>query len=238
MSVRIASIIDHSLLHPTLTNQELLDGCAVARAHGVASVCVKPCDVVAAVEPLAGCMVAVGTVVGFPHGATTTDAKVFEARLACEQGATELDMVVNIGKVLGLDWAYVEAEVRAVVKVARAHGALTKVIFENDFLPQDGYKIRLCEICRTCEADFAKTSTGFGFVKQPDGHYDYQGATEDDVRLMVEHSGPNVQVKAAGGIRSYVGAARMRDLGVTRIGATATENIVAEERASLREINE
>lgn len=238
MSASIASIIDHSLLHPMLTHQELLDGCAVAKAYCVASVCVKPCEVAAAAEQLADSEVAVGTVVGFPHGAVTTETKVYEARLACQQGATELDMVVNIGRVLGLDWAYVEAEVRAVVEVAREHQAITKVIFENDFLPQDGYKIRLCEVCRTCEADFVKTSTGFGFVKQPDGHYDYQGATEHDVRLMVQHSGPHVQVKAAGGIRSYVGAARMRDLGVTRIGATATENIVAEERAFLREINE
>lgn len=238
MSTSIATIIDHSLLHPTLTNQELLEGCAVAKAYRVASVCVRPCDVAAAAEQLANSEVAVGTVVGFPHGAVTTGTKVYEARLACQQGATELDMVVNIGRVLGQDWAYVEAEVRAVLQVAREHQALTKVIFENDFLPQDGYKIRLCEVCRMCQADFVKTSTGFGFVKQPDGHYDYQGATEQDVRLMLQHSGPNMQVKAAGGIRSYADAARMRDLGVTRIGATATEQIVTEERASLRETGE
>lgn len=237
MTASIASLIDHSLLHPTLTDEDLGHGCAVAETYCVASVCVKPCDVAKAAELLANSGVAVGTVVGFPHGAHLTETKALEARRACEQGATELDMVVNVGRVLGQDWAYVQADIQAVSDVAHEMKALTKVIFENDFLPHDVYKIRLCEICRECGVEFVKTSTGFGFVKQPQGQYAYHGATEADIRLMLEHCGPSIKVKAAGGIRDYATALHLRDLGVARIGATATATIVSEEQAALRDIS-
>jgi deoxyribose-phosphate aldolase len=233
MTVSIARLIDHSLLHPTLTDEELRAGCEVARRLGVASVCIKPYAVGMAAEILSGSHVQVGTVIGFPHGSNLTEVKVFEARLACQQGATELDMVVNIGKVLSGDWEYVERDIRAVVEVAHAHRAITKVIFENDYLPSDEVKIRLCEICERVGAEFVKTSTGFGFVKQKDGNYNYKGATPHDLKLMRDHCGPGVQVKAAGGVRTYEEAVRVRDLGVTRIGASATEAIVAGERAAL-----
>lgn len=230
----IASLIDHSLLHPTLTDEEIRAGCDVAREHGAASVCVKPYAVPLAADCLTGSQVAVGTVVGFPHGSQATSTKAFEADLACRQGATELDMVVNVGKALSGDWRYVEADIRAVAEVARRHGAITKVIFENDFLPNDASKIKLCEICAQVGVEYVKTSTGFGFVRQPDGGYNYAGATVADVRLMRQHSPPHVKVKAAGGVRNYADAQRIRDAGAERIGATATAAIVAEERRALK----
>jgi deoxyribose-phosphate aldolase len=231
MTVSIARLIDHSLLHPLLTDAELRAGCELAKRLGVASVCIKPYAVGLAAEILAGTHVQVGTVIGFPHGSNLTEIKVAEARLACQQGATELDMVVNIGKVLSGDWEYVEDDIRAVVEVAHQHRAITKVIFENDYLPNDELKVKLCEICQRVGAEFVKTSTGFGFVKQPSGDYNYLGATEHDLELMLAHRGSRMQVKAAGGVRTYQDAAKVRDLGVTRIGASATEAIVAAERA-------
>ncbi|MBX7165711.1 MAG: deoxyribose-phosphate aldolase [Pirellulales bacterium] len=231
MSGSIARLIDHSLLHPTLTAPEVAAGCRLALEYGVASVCAKPCDVALAAEILVGTPVAVGTVIGFPHGSAATETKLFEARLACSQGAVELDMVVNVARVLSHDWLLIEEEIRAIVTQAHEFGAITKVIFENDFLPDDALKIRLCEICTFAGAEFAKTSTGFGFVKGADGRYDYRGATEHDVALMRAHCGQGVQIKAAGGIRTYAQAQRMRELGCTRIGATATAEIVAGERA-------
>jgi deoxyribose-phosphate aldolase len=225
-------LIDHSLLHPSLTDAELRTGCEMAKRVGVASVCIKPYAVGLCAEILAGSHVQVSTVIGFPHGSNLTEVKVFEARLACQQGATELDMVVNIGKVLSGDWEYVEEDIRAVVETAHEFGAITKVIFENDLLPHDELKIQLCEICRRVGAEFVKTSTGFGFVKQPSGDYNYRGATEHDLKLMRAHCGPKVQVKAAGGVRTYPEAVRVRELGATRIGASATEAIVAAERAA------
>ncbi len=228
----IAALIDHSLLHPTLTDAELRAGCELARRLSVASVCIKPYAVRLAAEILAGSPVRVGTVIGFPHGSHATEVKVFEAEVACRDGATELDMVVNIGEVLSGDWQYVERDIRAVVDAAHARGAIVKVIFENDFLPDDATKVRLCEICQRAGADFVKTSTGFGFVKQAGGDYNYQGATEHDVQLMREHTSPPLQVKAAGGVRSFAAADSMRRLGATRIGCSATEAILAEEQAA------
>ena len=213
-------------------DKELEAGCEVAKRYGVAAVCIKPYAVPLAAKLLAGSGVAVCTVIGFPHGSNRTEAKVEESELACRDGATELDMVVNVGKVLSGDWDYVEQDVAAVVEAAHRHGAITKVIFENDFLPDDETKMRLCQICQQAGAEFVKTSTGFGFVKQPDGGYKYVGATEQDVRLMREHAGPNVGIKAAGGIRTFEQAARLREAGATRIGASATEAIVAGEKAT------
>ncbi|MFC5407752.1 deoxyribose-phosphate aldolase [Larkinella bovis] len=224
----LAKMIDHSLLHPTLTDDELRAGCELARAYDVASVCIKPYAVPLAVEQLAGSDVLVGTVIGFPHGNSQMAIKVAETEQACQDGAVEIDMVVNIGKVLGNDWVYVTDEIRAVKEVCARHGAVLKVIFENDFLPDDAFKIRLCEICTEVGAEFIKTSTGYGFVKGDDGRYAYEGATEHDLKLMLAHVGPGVKVKAAGGVRTLDGLLKVRELGVARLGASATAAILEE----------
>ena len=222
----IAKMIDHSLLHPTMTDRDLEEGCRLARKHKVASVCIKPYAVKMAAKLLKDSGVAVGAVVGFPHGGSTTAVKVAEAEAACRDGAAELDMVVNIGKVLSGDWKYVEREVKALVKAAHRRKAILKVIFENDFLTEDSQKIKLCRICSRAGADFVKTSTGYGFVKGGDGKYSYQGATDHDLKLMRANCPPKVRVKAAGGVRTLEDVRRVRALGVTRVGATATAQIL------------
>jgi deoxyribose-phosphate aldolase len=226
--ISIAKMIDHSLLHPTLTDEELRLGCELAKGYNVASVCIKPYAVPLAAKILQRSEVAVGTVVGFPHGSSRIEIKAKEAELACTDGASELDMVVNIGKVLGLDWDYIEEEIRTLAQVAHQQKAILKVIFENDFLGRDEPKIQLCQICNRTAVDFVKTSTGYGFVKGNDGTYSYRGAAEHDLRLMRSACLPQVQVKAAGGVRSLDDVLRIRLLGVTRIGTTATEAILAE----------
>jgi deoxyribose-phosphate aldolase len=218
----LAKMIDHSLLHPTMTDKDLKTGCAIAAQYDVASVCIKPYAVKDAAKWLAGSEVLVGTVIGFPHGNSTTRIKVAETVRACKEGATEIDMVVNIGKVLGKSWKFVEKDIAAVTKASHDNGAIVKVIFENDYLPKDEFKIRLCEICSAVGADFVKTSSGYGFIKQANGDYNYKGATEADLILMRKHSAPHVQVKAAGGVRSLDDLLHVRSLGVTRVGATAT----------------
>jgi len=228
----VASLIDHALLHPTLTDAELREGCELARRLRVAAVCVQPCAISLAAELLAGSHVAVCAVIGFPHGSTGTAVKAFEADWACQQGATELDMVVNIGKTLSRDWAYVEADIRAVVDTAHEHGALAKVIFENEYLPSDDLKIELCRIASTVDADFVKTSTGFGFLNGPHGPLAPVGATDHDLRLMRAHTDARVGLKASGGVRTYADALRVIGLGATRIGASSTAAIVAGEAAS------
>ncbi|GAB3920104.1 deoxyribose-phosphate aldolase [Larkinella terrae] len=222
----LAKMIDHSLLHPTLTDDELREGCELAKKYDVASVCIKPYAVKQSVELLAGSDVLVGTVIGFPHGNSATAIKVAETEQACRDGAVEIDMVVNIGKVLCNDWPYVTGEIRAVHDACVRHGAILKVIFENDFLPDDSCKIRLCEICTEVGAEFVKTSTGYGFVKGADGNYSYEGATEHDLKLMLDHVGPGVKVKAAGGVRTLDGLLKVRELGVARLGASATAAIL------------
>lgn len=224
--LEIAKMIDHSLLHPTMDDRALRDGCELARKYNVASVCIKPYAVKMAVGILEGSDVMVGTVIGFPHGNSTLDVKVFETEKAIEDGAVEIDMVVNTGKVLSEDWDYVAGEIAAVVAITKKHGAALKVIFENDFLPEDKYKIRLCQICNELHVEFVKTSTGYGYVKQLDGSYNYKGATHHDLALMRKHAAPEVQVKAAGGVRTLKDTLKVRELGVTRIGATATEAII------------
>jgi len=179
-----------------------------------------------AAEMLRGSDVMVCTVIGFPHGNSRVDVKVYETERAIDDGAVEIDMVVNTGKVLSEDWSYVNDEIAAIVAVTKKHGAALKVIFENDFLPEEKHKIKLCEICSELKVEFVKTSTGYGFVKQSDGSYGYRGATHDDLVLMRKHSDPGVEVKAAGGVRSLEDTLKVRELGVTRIGATATEAII------------
>jgi deoxyribose-phosphate aldolase len=218
----LAKMFDHSLLQPTLTDADLDRGFEVAREYRVASVCVKPYGVTRAAAALKGSGVLVGTVIGFPHGGHLTRIKVAEAEAALADGAVELDMVVNVGKVLSKDYAYVREDIAGVVTAAHRRGAKVKVIFENCFL-QDEHKIELCRICGDVGADWVKTSTGYG-----DG-----GATDHDLMLMRKYSPPNVQVKAAGGVRTFDRVLAVRALGVTRIGATATKAILDECRQRL-----
>jgi deoxyribose-phosphate aldolase len=170
----------------------------------------------------------VGTVVGFPHGSNATEVKRYETQIACRDGAREIDMVINLGKALSGDWDYVQQDIQAVVQEAHKHGAIVKVILENDYLPDDPIKIKLCNICDRAQADFVKTSTGYGFVKGADGRFACQGATPHDLRLMRAHCSPQVQVKAAGGVRDLDALVACRDLGATRVGATATATILEE----------
>jgi len=213
----ISKAIDHSLLNPVLTDAELEAGCRLAREYDVASACVKPYYARRCAELLAGSSVAASTVIGFPHGGHTTAVKLAEARQALEDGATELDMVVNIGKVLSLDWAFVRSDIQAVGDAAHQAGTIVKVIFENCYL-QDAHKIRLCEICADVGADFVKTSTG----------YAGGGATIEDLKLMRRHSPPGVRVKAAGGIRTLDALLEVRAIGVSRSGATRTAEMLDE----------
>lgn len=224
----IAKMIDHSLLHPTMNDDQLKEGCLLAKKYHVASVCIKPYAVKFAAEILKDSDVKVGTVIGFPHGNSTVEVKTFETEKAIAEGADEIDLVVNIGKVLSGDWEYVENEISSIVDITKRNKAILKVIFENDFLPEDKYKIKLCEICNKYKVDYVKTSTGYGFNKDKNGNYSYRGATVSDVKLMREYSDPGVQVKAAGGIRTLEDTLKMKELGVTRIGATATAAILDE----------
>ena len=226
----LAGMLDHSLLHPTMTDRELEEGCKLAAEYGAASVCIKPYAVKMARRLLKGSGVAVGAVVGFPHGGSTTAVKRYETELACKDGATEIDMVINIGKALSGDWAYVKQDIAAVVREAHKRGAIVKVIFENDFLPSDELKRKLCKVCEAVKADFVKTSTGYGFVKGADGKYSYQGATEADLKLMRATCSARVQVKAAGGVRGLDALIHCRDLGVARVGATATQAMMDDYR--------
>jgi deoxyribose-phosphate aldolase len=234
---QLAKMIDHSLLHPTMTDQELENGCRLAAKYGVASVCIKPYAVKRAAELLRGTGVAVGAVIGFPHGNARTESKRYETELACRDGAVEIDMVINLGKALSGEWDYVEHDVKVVCTEAHQHGARVKVIFENDYLTKGGaglssddFKRQLCRICERAGADWVKTSTGYGFVKQPDGSYNYQGATEHDLALMRAGVSAKVQVKAAGGVRDLDGLIKVRDLGASRCGATATAAMLDEYR--------
>ena len=218
----VAKLIDHSLLQPNLTDAEMEAGLQVARAYNVASVCIKPYYVRRAAEVLTGTDIRVCTVIGFPHGSHRTDVKVFESERAMDDGATELDMVVNVGKVLSGEWNYVAHDVAAVVTAAHARGAKVKVIFENALL-KDAHKIELCKICGEVRADWVKTSTGYAET----------GATPEDLKLMRQHSPPHVQVKAAGGVRNFDRVLAVRAIGVSRIGATATKAILDECKARL-----
>jgi len=211
----IAGMIDHSLLKPNLTDREIEEGCRIAIKYRVATVCVRPSDVRRAAEILAASPVRVTTVIGFPHGSTTTAAKVFEAEEAIRDGARELDVVLNIGKLKSRDYDYIRAELKAVTAAAHAKSVSVKVIFENCYL-EDEEKIAACRISSEVGVDFVKTSTGFGTG----------GAEDRDLKLMREHSAPAVKLKAAGGIRTLERAIEVRKLGCTRIGATATVGIL------------
>lgn len=218
----LAKMFDHSLLQPTLTDSDLERGFELARDYQVASVCVKPYGVRRAAAALKGSEVLTGTVIGFPHGGHLSSVKAYEAERALDDGALELDMVVNIGKVLSQAYDYVRKDIAAVVAVAHERSAQVKVIFENCFL-KDEHKIELCKMCGELNVDWVKTSTGYGD----------SGATDHDLVLMRKHSPAHVQVKAAGGVRTYERVLAVRALGVTRIGATATKAILDECRDKL-----
>ena len=224
----IAKMIDHSLLHPTLTDQELIAGCQLARKYDVASVCIKPYAIPLAKEQLKGSDVFVSTVIGFPSGSHKIDVKVQEAELALDDGAIELDMVVNIGKALSRDWDYLHREIKAINDVAVRRKALLKVIFETDYVAQDDLRIQLCRICSELAVAFVKTSTGYNYVRQPDGQMAYAGASDHVLQLMRRECPPSVQVKAAGKVKTLEDVLRVRSLGVTRIGATTTAEILEE----------
>lgn len=213
----VAKVIDHSLLNPVMTDQVLLEGIEIAKKYKTASVCIKPYFVSRAAALLKDTGVAVGTVIGFPHGGQATVVKVLEAQQAVQDGATELDMVVNIGKVLSEDWDFVEKDLRAVVAVCQDHMALSKIIFENCYL-EDKHKIQLCKISEKIGADFVKTSTGYGSG----------GATNEDLILMRANVSSRLHVKAAGGVRDLARLLEVLELGVTRVGATATVKILEE----------
>jgi deoxyribose-phosphate aldolase len=219
---QIAKMIDHSLLNPTLTVQDLEKGCQVALDYNVGSACIMPYYLKRCADLLAGSSVKASTTIGFPHGGHTTAIKVAEAKQALADGGQELDMVVNISKVLSGDWEYVRADIQAVIDVTHAHGQKVKVIFENCYL-DDAQKIRLCQICGALGADWIKTSTGYGTG----------GATDEDLKLMRQHAPPHVQIKAAGGVRSLERLLEVRALGVTRAGATRTVSMLEACKQSL-----
>lgn len=218
----IAKRIDHSLLGPTLTHPELDEGCLLAARYQVASVCIKPFAVARAAEILRDTGVFVGTTIGFPHGGHATEVKVFEARRAMADGATELDMVINIGEAIAGRWDVVRTDIAEVTKAAHDGGAIVKVIFENCYL-NDEQKTRLCEICGELRADYVKTSTGYGTG----------GATHEDLILMRRISPPHVKVKAAGGVRDLDSAIAVAELGCDRIGASRTAEILDELKVRL-----
>ncbi len=224
---QIARMIDHSLLHPTMNDAAIAEGLRIARDYRVATACVKPYAVATAFSVLGGSGVGVCAVVGFPHGNSTLAIKVAETCQALADGADEIDMVINVGKALSGEWEYVADEIAALQAASAAGGAILKVIFETDYLSDEDI-IQLCGICSAVGVAFVKTSTGYGFVKQPNGDYNYRGATDHHLALMRQHCTPEVQIKASGGVRTLDDLLRVRALGVTRIGATATQSIIEE----------
>ncbi len=212
---QLAKVIDHSLLKPELTEADVAAGCDLSKKYHVASACVKPCDVAFAAKRLAGSDVAVGTVIGFPHGNSTTAIKAAETRQALADGAVEIDMVINIGALRGGRNDYVRDEIRAVVQTGHAAGAIVKVILENAYLTREE-KIAGCQLAEQAGADFVKTSTGFAPT----------GATIEDIKLMRSVVSPKVQIKAAHGVRTLAALLDVIDAGATRCGATATATIL------------
>jgi deoxyribose-phosphate aldolase len=225
---KLAKMIDHSILHPTMTDEDLRRECEIARKYDVASVCIKPYMVKQAINLLKDSNVLIGCVIGFPAGNSTVAAKVFEAENACKDGAVEIDMVINIGKALQGDWEYITDEVKSVTDVCHRHGAIVKVIFETDFVTRESDIIKLCQICTEVCADYVKTSSGFGFVKQTNGDYNYKGATIPVLELMKKSVGPKVKVKAAGGVRTLDQLIAVQLAGCSRSGATATAAMMEE----------
>jgi deoxyribose-phosphate aldolase len=211
----LSHMIDHTLLKPEATQDEIARLCYEARKHGFASVCVNPANVKLCAELLKGSDVLICTVVGFPLGATSIESKVFEAQKAIRDGATEVDMVINVGALKSHDYQLVQRDIASVAHVCHGDDAILKVIIEAALL-SDEEKVAGCQIAKVAGADFVKTSTGFG----------PGGATAEDVALMRRVVGPKMGVKAAGGIRTYADAQRMIAAGASRIGASASVKIV------------
>ncbi|MDA3894251.1 MAG: deoxyribose-phosphate aldolase [Salinivirgaceae bacterium] len=226
----IAKMIDHSILHPTFTDNDLEAQCKIAIKYNVATVCVKPYHVKKAAELVNNCGVEVCAVIGFPHGNSTVEIKVAETLQVIKDGADEVDMVINIGKALQQDWDYIDNELKTLNDTCLSNNALLKVIFETDFVTKDSDIVKLCELCSKHKIAFVKTSTGYGFVKGVDGKYSYEGATEHVLKLMRANCNDNVQVKAAGGVRNLDQILKVKELGATRVGATATATIIDEAR--------
>jgi deoxyribose-phosphate aldolase len=218
----LSKMIDHSLLNPTLTVQQLENGIALAKAYDTGSVCIMPWYLKRCAQLLAGTTVQPSATIGFPHGVNITSTKVKEAQQVIADGCTELDMVVNISAVLSGKWDYVRDDIKAVIDVAHAAKRRVKVIFENCYLNRD-QKIRLCEICTELKADWVKTSTGYGTG----------GAVDEDLTLMRQHTPTTIQVKAAGGVRTLDRMLQVRAIGCSRVGATATKVILDEARQRL-----
>ena len=223
---QVASMIDHSILHPMMTDDDLRSHCEIADKYGVATVCVKPYHVAMAAQLLKNSKVAVCAVIGFPHGNNSSRIKMLETIEVIENGATEVDMVVNAGKALQGDWQYITDEIREINLACLERGAILKVIFETDFITEDSHKIELCRICSEAGVAFVKTSTGFGYVKQASGDFNYQGATEHDIILMRKYCDPIVKIKASGGIKDLATFMKMVELGASRIGTSSTVQLV------------
>jgi deoxyribose-phosphate aldolase len=226
----LAASLDHALLQPVLRREELLTGCRLARELRVGALCVRPCDLPLASEQLEGSVVVPCTVIGFPHGATPAGVKAAEISWAMDSGARELDVVVNVGRVLDGAWDEVKAELEMLQNRVVARGALLKVIFENVYL-EDSHRIRLCRLATELGIAFVKTSTGFGTEAVKGGLLRSVGARDEDVRLMLREVGPGVRVKASGGIKTLDHALRLLDLGVARIGTSSSASLIAEARA-------
>ncbi len=211
----IAKMIDHSMLKPEMTDEEIEDGCKLADRYKVAAVSVRPSDIKLAKKVLKDSEVLIDTIIGFPHGTTTTLTKVTEAKEAIENGAVELDVVLNIGKLKSKDFEYVKQDLQAVAEIAKKNRVIIKVIFENCYLSEDEI-IAACKICNEIGVDFIKTSTGFGSG----------GALDKDLKLMRKYAKPGIQLKAAGGVRSLERAIEVKMLGCTRFGCTVTAGIL------------
>jgi deoxyribose-phosphate aldolase len=220
VGAEIASLIDHTLLKPDATQDQIAQLCYEAKKHGFAAVCVNPAHVKLCAQLLKGSSVHVCTVVGFPLGATPPEVKAYEAQQTLDDGATEVDMVINIGALKSKDYALVERDIASVARTSHAGGAILKVIIEAALLT-DEEKVIACQLAKAGGADFVKTSTGFG----------PGGATLHDVALMRRSVGPELGVKAAGGIGSYEEAKAMVAAGATRIGASAGVKILQQASA-------
>jgi len=231
----IASLIDHSILHPILTDFDLEKECSIALKYQTASVCVKPYHVKMAADLLKKTSVKVCAVIGFPHGNNTIDVKAYETKSVIADGATEVDMVINIGKTLQKDWEYVEQELKIISEECKKGNAILKVIFETDFVTDDIHKIKLCELCTKHKIEFVKTSTGFGYVKQANGFFAYSGATFHDIEFLRKHCPDTVQIKASGGIRTLDVLMEMYNAGARRIGTSSTIQIMEEAKARFGE---
>jgi deoxyribose-phosphate aldolase len=229
-SETIAKMIDHSLLHPTLTEKQMVEGCKIAKKYDVASVCVKPCHVSLAKNELENSDVKICAVIGFPHGNSTIAIKVAETEQVINDGATEVDMVINIAKVIEQDWSFLENEIGTITSICHKNNAIVKVIFETDYL-EESHIVRLCSICSKVGADFVKTSTGYNYIKTDDGKFDYKGATLQVIELMRKHAAPEVQVKAAGRVVGLEGFLEVLKLGATRVGTGQTVSVMEDARS-------